>query len=507
MNRYLKNITAFLLNNTIWIYLILFLFFSFLLNASMVLETIGNYLFYTGSLSLLYLPVLLFAFFRQFLTNKLPTWLLSFLWLLTFVAYPFFLFLIRDSFLSDLFPVDNYLHGNEDIPAFLYSFLLTVNAGILATELAILYNNHFLIWLKNHRWFQQFDLDKMILVLASLVIAFFTFWATVDLLETNKTKGVFILLQAIPLFAINLFQITLIILGYYTYYYVNKYYLIPEILSKKGMIYYGFGMVGFILITYPILVFLIRLIPVIQSLEVGMFVENTHPFAKDKGLIPFLIMFFSVPVIVAMQWFEQNSQIANLEKEKSATELNLLKQQINPHFFFNTLNNLYALSIVKDKQTPEVIMQLSELMRYVIYKGKEETVLLKEEIKYIEDYIQLQQIRLHKQLDFRFDKFIADEKLKIPPLLFITFVENAFKHGIEPAERDCFLHLSLKSDAKQVIFTCENSVEEKNTAPAGIGLQNLKKRMTLRFPNQHEIVVDEKANHFKATLRIYDFVD
>ncbi len=217
-------------------------------------------------------------------------------------------------------------------------------------------------------------------------------------------------------------------------------------------------------------------------------------------------MIVSVPVIVAMQWFEQNSQIANLEKEKSATELNLLKQQINPHFFFNTLNNLYALSIVKDKQTPEVIMQLSELMRYVIYKGKEETVLLKEEIKYIEDYIQLQQIRLHKQLDFKFDKAITDEELRIPPLLFITFVENAFKHGIEPAENDCFLHLSLKSDGQQLVFICTNSLEEKNNAPAGIGLQNLKRRMALRFPNQQEIVVEEKDNHFKATLRIHDFV-
>jgi len=471
----------------------------------MLIEDWGNYLFYAGGLSFLYMPVLLYAFFREYLTKKLPAWLLSLLWFFTFIGYPFFLFLIRNSFLPDLFPSDNYLHGNEDIPVFFYSFLLTVNASILATELAILFNTHFIIWLKNRRWFAQLDLDKMMLVLASLIVCFFTLWATIEQLEDNTIQGVFIVLKAIPFFVINLFQLALIGLGYYTFYYVNKNYLIPEILSKKGLVYYSFSMIGFILVVYPIFVSLIRYLPVIQELQVDLFTDNTRPFAKDRGFVPFLIMFFSVPVIVAMQWYEQSSQIANLEKEKSATELNLLKQQINPHFFFNTLNNLYALSIVKDKQTPEVIMQLSELMRYVIYKGKEETVSLKEEIKYIEDYIQLQQIRLHKKLDFRFDKQIENEELAIPPLLFITFVENAFKHGIEPAENDCFLHLALKSDGQQLVFTCENSMEEKNTAPVGIGLQNLRRRMALRFPNQHEIVIVEKPNHFKATLRIPDF--
>lgn len=138
---------------------------------------------------------------------------------------------------------------------------------------------------------------------------------------------------------------------------------------------------------------------------------------KDNGGFPVLIILLSAPVLVALQWYEQDNQIVNLQKEKSETELNFLKQQINPHFFFNTLNNLYALSITKDQQTPEVILQLSELMRYVIYKGKEESVSLKEEIKYIEDYIQLQQIRLHKQLDFQFDKTMINGEQSNPATL------------------------------------------------------------------------------------------
>ena len=138
----------------------------------------------------------------------------------------------------------------------------------------------------------------------------------------------------------------------------------------------------------------------------------------------------------------------------------------------------------------------------MIYKGKEETVQLKEEIRYIEDYIQLQQIRLHKKLDFKFEKDVDDEQLPIPPLLFITFVENAFKHGIEPAENDCFLHLSLKSDRQQLVFSCENSIEEKNMEPTGIGLKNLRRRMVLRFPDAHNLTTKEGENTYKTNLTL-----
>ena len=168
---------------------------------------------------------------------------------------------------------------------------------------------------------------------------------------------------------------------------------------------------------------------------------------------------------------------------------------------------LYALSITKDAQTPEVIMQLSELMRYVIYKGKEETVSITEEIKYIEDYVRLQQIRLHKSLDFRFEQKIADPDLQVPPLLFIILVENAFKHGIETAERDCFLHIQLESNKQgQVTFICKNSVERKNPNAKGVGLGNLRRRLALRFPEQHQFIVEEKEGAYQVFLkfRVFD---
>ena len=504
MNRYIKNITSFLLNNTVWIYLTLFLFFSHLLNVSMVKETLGNYVYYFFAIACLYLPVVLYAFFRKQLSDKLPNWLSNLLWFYCFMVHPALLHMFSKQYFEGLFPIDNYMYGTEDKDAFRVSFHPTISISVLATEIGIQLSSNLRAWFKRKAWSQRLGLDELLFLFVIFLSCAFGLAANVEMIERLRPVQLSGFFRSIPRWIYYSGQCFLALSGYYGFYYVNKHYLIPQFLSKKGMVHYGFMMVLTILIGYPILTQLIRLLPIVHEIPADAYTD-LHPFAKDRGLFPAFIILMSLPVIVAMQWFEQNSQIANLEKEKSATELNLLKQQINPHFFFNTLNNLYALSIVKDKQTPEVIMQLSELMRYVIYKGKEETVLLKEETKYIEDYIQLQQIRLHKKLDFRFDKQIENADLAIPPLLFITFVENAFKHGIEPAEKDCFLHLSLKSDGQQLVFTCANSMEEKNNAPAGIGLQNLRRRMALRFPNQHEIVIEETANHFKATLRIPDF--
>jgi len=267
-----------------------------------------------------------------------------------------------------------------------------------------------------------------------------------------------------------------------------------------------------VLLFYPILALVMYYLPAFSNQIIELPGEYWVPQSEAPSHFkamdwkkPLLILVSFVPISIILEWYRQSSEIASLEKEKSATELNLLKQQINPHFFFNTLNNLYALSITKDIKTPEVIMQLSELMRYVIYKGKEEQVLIKEEVKYIEDYVQLQQIRLHKSLDFQFDKKIANPRLKIPPLLFIILVENAFKHGIETAERDCFLHIQLESDKQgSVTFTCKNSVERKNPKEEGMGLENLRRRLALRFPERHQLITEEKEGAYQVFLKFRD---
>ncbi|MEM6700506.1 MAG: histidine kinase, partial [Bacteroidota bacterium] len=454
-------------------------------------------------LCLLFTPILVFALFRNTLRQRLPSSLSLLIWASCFLIFPIALLVIGQSnALGEWFLAPRRLDLQEltssEANQIGINILWPLSAAILATEIAFLLNKRLLKKLENSNLFQRFGLNQLLLFICMLIAILLGITGVVEMYEQDQVNSV---LGIVPyLFSFST-QFFLIILVYYFYFWMNQNLLIPRILKEKGVLYYGFAMVGVILLFYPLFVSLIRLLPIIETLEIGAF-NRGQTFGTDGGGIPFVIMLITVPIVVSTQWFRQNSQIANLEKEKVDAELSFLRQQINPHFYFNTLNNLYALSLTKDQRTPEVILQLSELMRYVIYKGKEKTVLLKEELKYIEDYVQLQQIRLHKQLDYRFEKEIDEESLLIPPLLFINLIENAFKHGIEPATKDCFLHISLRSDEQTLTFTCENSFEETKEHQDGTGLKNLRRRLELLFPEQHELVTQMNQNTFKATLEI-----
>ena len=143
-------------------------------------------------------------------------------------------------------------------------------------------------------------------------------------------------------------------------------------------------------------------------------------------------------------------------------------------------------------------------MRYVIYKGQEEEVPLKLEVRYLQDYLDLQKLRMHKQLDLKFTTDIADEEVLLPPLLFIILVENAFKHGIEPAEGDAFLHLHLRQQGKRVHFRCHNSLEKNSHAAesGALGLPNLRRRLSASFPEQHHLKIQNSEQDFLAELSL-----
>ncbi len=311
-----------------------------------------------------------------------------------------------------------------------------------------------------------------------------------DLLKIITRAGVFFSFIA---------QFMCIYLCGYLLYYINSKLLVAKVLKEKGIVIYVMSVFAAIAILYPVLGQLLLLLPV-NNLLGGLFSDN--PFILENAFGGLLIVFSTLPVVLALQWSKQNNRIVSLEKEKNRTELDLLKQQLNPHFFFNTLNNLYALSLQQSKQTPESILQLSELMRYVIYKGNEATVPIREEIKYIEDYLQLQQMRLRMPLDLQFSRKIGNEMQQVPPMLLIVFIENAFKHGIEPADNPAFLHLHLTCNDNELYFSCENSFEPGATGNAGIGLDNLRKRLALLYPGRHVIKTAAKNHTFKAEMQL-----
>jgi hypothetical protein len=496
----MKAIRQFLLNETIWMFLAAIILISILLVVETDAPGWGLYLSFLGFFALLYAPVLLFSLFRQKLRKGCSLRLYRSIWIGVFLLYPILIvFLTRFAFLQQAMKIfTNHIAMSSEADG----TLAVVSAGSLSVfvvEMAIQSNRFFSQKTQALDWLKKLGLEKTILV---LMLLFSFLIMAIDYSERyDFPRNLNELLVATPVFVSHSLQFFLILLIYYSFYWINHYLLINHVLKQKGVLYYGFGLMGTVLLLYPIAAQLISWIPMVQQLGIHPVVKGSV-FEGINASIPLIGMILSIPFILTFQWFKQRSEIAALDKEKSETELILLKQQINPHFFFNTLNNLYALSIKKDKATPEVILRLSELMRYVIYKGKEQQVKLAEEIKYLKDYISLQQIRLHKQLDFQFEQEIEDDQIQFSPLLFIILVENAFKHGIEVAENEAFLHLYLKSNQNQLVFCCMNSVEGPSTQPPGIGLRNLRRRLDLLYPKRHHLSLEQNDFTYKATLEI-----
>lgn len=263
------------------------------------------------------------------------------------------------------------------------------------------------------------------------------------------------------------------------------YFLVPNFIKKYWK---------FIALLYtPLLLYFLYL---------RLFSGDLEAYLKVKQETPFYIFFIPIPIFFFLWVFEQWKWIQELKKEKSKTELSLLKTQINPHFFFNTLNNLYALTVKSSPQAPEVILKLSDMMRYTIYDGKKETVKISEEIAYLNNYIELHKIRYRKSVEITFNHNI-DTNLNIPPLLYIILLENAFKHGIETLAENAFIHVNLYDNDDFIYFEIENNFDPNEiTNSKGIGLQNLKRRLSLLYKQQHELTIDITNNIYKTLLKI-----
>jgi len=214
------------------------------------------------------------------------------------------------------------------------------------------------------------------------------------------------------------------------------------------------------------------------------------------------VMLVPIPVFAALWGYEQWRWLVTLKAEKAKAELLLLKSQINPHFFFNTLNNLYGLVVEKSDQAPEVVLKLSNMMRYTIYEGREEVVPLTNEIAYLENYIELHKIRYQQKVDIRFTQQLTED-YKIAPLLFIILLENAFKHGVERMREGAYIQVDLTAERNRIAFTIENNFKPSATEkPVGIGLENLSKRLKHIYPNRHELQIEQQASIYKVHLRI-----
>ena len=235
------------------------------------------------------------------------------------------------------------------------------------------------------------------------------------------------------------------------------------------------------------------------------FFRRMAPFTFPGTIMMFLlILIISGGIKIINQWFRSERRTEEIEKEKISTELALLRSQVNPHFLFNTLNNIYSLAIANSPDTATSIMKLSAIMRYVLDDAKSNFVPLDKEIQFLENYISLQRVRLTEKSVINFTTLGNTADKQIAPLLFIAFAENAFKYGIS-AHQPSVIDIHLKITDNHLSFIVANQKFQNSQAGpdnTGIGLNNTKRRLELIYHNKHSLLIENNANSFLITLTL-----
>lgn len=286
--------------------------------------------------------------------------------------------------------------------------------------------------------------------------------------------------------------------------YLNLYIAIPHLLSKRRYLLYAcvFVSLVFIFSGFNLLTFN-RLID---------YIFKDFYFISYFGfpdIIKYFLVFLALTTLLKLSkaWFEvaeARQKLAETQKQKIENELLALKSQVNPHFMFNSLNNIYSLALKKSDQAPGAIIKLGDILRYVIYDAQEEYVTIGKELKLIKDYIDLQKIR-SRNAKVHLDVSGLREDMEIAPLLFLPLVENGFKHGIK-GDLKGWLNISFRQKGEYLFFEAENNagssekVERKNYT--GIGIENVRRRLEISYPGKHEFHIFDNGESYRVELKI-----
>ncbi len=284
-------------------------------------------------------------------------------------------------------------------------------------------------------------------------------------------------------------------------FYFNWYVLIPKYLARNRIFVY----IAAVLATLS-LIALVRSpldFYVFREFNPGMKSLYSYERLLQYVLGGLVTVFISSALKVTGNYIKNERRNKELENQKLMAELAYLKSQVNPHFLFNTLNNIYSLAYKQSPETPDAIMKLSLLMRYMLYESNDTLVSLQKEVDHIQNFIDLQKLRLREQTSIKFNIQGNLDGKQIAPMMLMTLVENAFKHGlVSKNEVGIIINLVVGSD--YLLFsTINNSSTHKKREYGGIGLQNLRRRLNLLYANKHELALEEKENTFYATLKLY----
>ncbi len=290
--------------------------------------------------------------------------------------------------------------------------------------------------------------------------------------------------------------------------YISIYKLIPDYLVKKRYLRFSI---------YAVYTLIISVFAICLSIFFGLaylsdFQLNTVNTIGRSALFIMTCIYLVVIIVSALKLFNinilQSKNNALLESKFLATKLKLkeqelkyLKMQIHPHFLFNTLNTMYGFALQKAEETPEMILKLSNLLDYLLYQADKPTVNIMEEVNHIEDYISLEQLRFNETLDVNFSREIRTNTTEIAPMLFIPFVENSFKHGTLQ-NGILKINISILSDSNYIHFKISNSQIKHSENTSGIGLENIKKRLELIYPNQYELNITNNDDRFSVDFKL-----
>ncbi|QHT66854.1 hypothetical protein GXP67_09385 [Rhodocytophaga rosea] len=286
--------------------------------------------------------------------------------------------------------------------------------------------------------------------------------------------------------------------------YTCIFFLVPRYLQSKQYGMFIFATVMIILVTT------ILYNTYLQTVVPALFIEIKpdkvfFDWEKVSKRMTFLTspMFFGLTLTMVRNWYDQREQNAMIMQENLNAKLHLLKQQLQPHFFFNTLNSLYSLALQKSDQTPVMILKLSELMRYLSDHQSSDWVRLKDEICFLENYLSIEEIRYQDKASVTITNAIASsENIYIPPLVLSTFVENAFKHGVSPSLNPAFVAVEINEDAQYICYKVSNSKAPLPHKQAGTGLANLHARLKIIYGKNFNMDIVENENLYSAELKL-----
>jgi sensor histidine kinase YesM len=287
--------------------------------------------------------------------------------------------------------------------------------------------------------------------------------------------------------------------------YLNIYLLIPKFLKTKNYIFYTF----WLLITLALSAILIQLFFVFALYPQGFTVQMERMFPTHFFTAAFYVGITSLFKFVKdwLQLQEMTLRITQIEREKLEAELNTLKSQLNPHFLFNSLNNIYSLALANSPKTPEIILKLSDLMRHVLYESRENFIPVKDELNFLSNFIELQKIRLNNQIDIQYTIEGNVPELKVIPLIFEPFIDNAFKHGLRNPATSPYIHIAIHFECKTMRFRIENNFSNtpatKTPKSSGIGLKNIERRLEFLYsPGKYKYEINRTNNTFAVILEV-----